>query len=59
MWSLHDGGHGADKMEDGKVKVRIISDSRGVHYHEYNDEFKLIGSGVVPSVRAGMERFNG
>lgn len=59
MWSLHEGGHAATKLEDGKVRVRIISDKNGVRYHEYDESFKLIGSGVVPSVRSGMEKFNG
>lgn len=58
MWSLHDGGYGADKFENGKVRVRIISDKNGVRWHQYSEEFKLIGSGVVPSVKAGMEKFN-
>lgn len=58
MWFLVNEGHVAEKKEDGKVKVRIISDSKGVRYHVYSDEFKLISSGVSISVKHAMERFN-
>lgn len=58
MWSLHDDGHGADKIENGKVRVRILSDCRGVRYHKYDDNFQQVDTGVLISVKHGMEKFN-
>lgn len=59
MWKLSNDGLVATKTYGEKVKVRVIADNKGTRYHEYNDDFKLIGSGVVPSIKAGMEKFNG
>lgn len=58
MWFLHEGGHVAEKKENGKVRVRIINDSRGIRWHSYSEEFKLIASGVSMSVKHAMEKFN-
>lgn len=58
MWSLQEGGHAATKMEDGKVLVRIIRDARGIRYHRYDMNFKMIEMGTLSSVKEGMEKFN-
>lgn len=59
MWFLIEGGYVAEKKDDGKVRVRIIKDQRGVNYFEYDETFKVISRGVVPSVKDGMEKFDG
>lgn len=59
MWFLAEGGYVAEKKGDGKVRVRIISDSKGVRYHTYDESFKMVGAGIVPSVKVGMEKFDG
>lgn len=58
MWFLEEGGHVAEKKDDGKVLVRIISDGRGIRYHQYDENFKLIASGISHSVKSAMEKFN-
>ena len=59
VWQLHQGGGGATKLEDGKVMGRVLSDRTGVHFHQYDENFKQINSGAVRSVKAGVEKLNG
>jgi hypothetical protein len=59
MWFVQEGVPVLEKRDDGKVRVRIINNSRGVQYFQYDETFKLIGSGVSLSVNHAMEKFNG
>lgn len=61
VWHLTDGGNVnavATKVEDGKVTVRLLADYRGTAFYRYDDNFKMIEAGRVPSIKDGMEKFN-
>lgn len=61
MWKLGNTGVGqmAERSEDGKILVRIFGHARGCCFFRYDSDFKMIEAGIVPTVKAVMEKFNG